>query len=259
VNMKRVIVTGLIYAFLYEFLLKGVLHIDGGLVVWVAVGVSFWLSKLMMSDKKSEENVQIKEEIEKAEPELKQMEKKTGRTLAFVISVFLVPIVIGLVVFGDSYFSGNPIKQEQEASYSASIASAPEQKEPTNNAKYYKKNYPMTWGYINKNYQYPDVYVDYYDRVWGRLQSFHGDGIVFDTLTSYEQSLVEYPSIKTFVYFANEKTTTYHSTTMCYTLLKSQNTIITRNYGYIENYDPCSKCVGDTQHVNKVRRMNGYK
>lgn len=257
--MKRVIVTGLIYFFLYEFFLKGILNIDGGLVIWVAVGVSFWLSKFVVSEKKIEENTQTEKEIENAERELKQMEKKTWLTIAFVICVFLVPIVIGFVASGDAFWSGGTVKQEPKISYSASIDSVPEQNEPTNNAKYYKKNYPMTWGFINKNYQYPDVYVDYYDRVWGKLQSFHGDGIVFDTLNSYEQSLVEYPSIKTFVYFANEKTDEYHSTTMCYTLLKSQKTIITRNYGCIGDYDPCSKCVGDTQHVNTVRRMNGYK
>lgn len=122
----------------------------------------------------------------------------------------------------------------------------------------FKTHYPMVWGYIQKNAEYPNTYLATYMNIWGKLQKYHGDGIPFDTLNSYEQTLVNYPKIGSFIYFANIKSSTYHSTKECYELLKSEN-VVARKAEKLTEFDPCSKCVGDTQHVNKVRRMNGYK
>lgn len=108
---------------------------------------------------------------------------------------------------------------------------------------YYQKNYPMVWGYIRKNASNPASYIKYYHQVWGDLQSYTGDGINFDTLTRYEQSLVNYPRIGSYVYFSSAKSKEYHSTSMCYSLLKSKP--VSRPASQRYNYDPCSKCVGD--------------
>lgn len=113
----------------------------------------------------------------------------------------------------------------------------------TSTAEYYKENYPMTWGYINKNADDPYTYVEFYDNVWGDMQKYTGDGINFDTLTRYEQSLVNYPAIGSYVYFSSTKSREYHSTDKCYSLLKSNP--ISRPASHRRNYDPCSKCVGD--------------
>lgn len=110
-------------------------------------------------------------------------------------------------------------------------------------AEYYQENYPMVWGYIKKNSSSPYEYIKYYHQVWGNLQKHTGDGINFDTLTRYEQSLVNYPSVGRYIYFANAKTKEYHSTYKCYTLLKSNP--VSRDASYAYMYNPCSKCVGD--------------
>lgn len=112
----------------------------------------------------------------------------------------------------------------------------------TNWATYYKANYPMTWGYISKYADDPTTYVQFYQKVWGDLQKYHGDGIPFETLTRYEQSLVHYPSIGQYIYFAVGERT-YHSTRDCYTLLRSETSLRMAKYAYL--YDPCSKCVGE--------------
>lgn len=109
---------------------------------------------------------------------------------------------------------------------------------------YYQKNYPMVWGYIKKNASDPYSYIEFYHQVWGDLQEYTGDGINFDTLTWYEQSLVNYPDIGSFIYFANPDSKEYHSTNKCYTLLKSYPTS-SKSSAYAYKYNPCSKCVGD--------------
>ena len=109
--------------------------------------------------------------------------------------------------------------------------------------RFYQENYPMVWGYIQKNADDPDEYIKYYNQVWGDLQRYTGDGINFDTLTRYEQSLVNYPPIGSWVYFASSKSNEYHSTSMFYTLLKSSP--VFRPSSQRHNYYPCSKCVGD--------------
>lgn len=108
---------------------------------------------------------------------------------------------------------------------------------------YYQMNYPMTWGYISKYSSAPESYLQTYDRIWGDLQRYHGDGIPFDTLSRYEQSLVNYPGIGSYIYFANASSREYHSTVYCYTLLRSNP--VQRSSRYASQYNPCSKCVGD--------------
>lgn len=108
---------------------------------------------------------------------------------------------------------------------------------------YYQMNYPMTWGYISKYAAVPESYIQTYDRIWGDLQRYHGDGIPFDTLSRYEQSLVNYPGIGSYIYFASASSREYHSTVYCYTLLRS--TPVQRSSRFASQYNPCSKCVGD--------------
>lgn len=110
-------------------------------------------------------------------------------------------------------------------------------------AAYYQDYYPMVWGYIKKNADSPYDYIEFYDSVWGDLQEYTGDGINFDTLTRYEQSLVNYPRIGSRVYFSSSTSKEYHSTNMCYSLLKSNP--ISRPASQRYSYNPCSKCVGD--------------
>lgn len=110
-------------------------------------------------------------------------------------------------------------------------------------AAYYQDYYPMVWGYIKKNADRPYDYIEYYHEVWGDLQAYTGDGINFDTLTRYEQSLVNYPAIGQWIYFATSKSIEYHSTNMCYTLLRSAPVFRPASQRY--NYNPCSKCVGN--------------
>lgn len=110
-------------------------------------------------------------------------------------------------------------------------------------ALYYQINYPMVWGYISKYAAVPESYIETYDRIWGDLQRYHGDGIPFDTLSRYEQSLVNYPGIGSYIYFASASSREYHSTVYCYTLLRS--TPVQRSSRFASQYNPCSKCVGD--------------
>lgn len=112
-----------------------------------------------------------------------------------------------------------------------------------NTAAYYQDYYPLVWGYIKKNADSPYDYIEFYDSVWGDLQEYTGDGINFDTLTRYEQSLVNYPKIGSRVYFSSSTSRNYHSTNMCYSLLKSNP--ISRPASQRYSYNPCSKCVGD--------------
>lgn len=107
----------------------------------------------------------------------------------------------------------------------------------------YDREYPATWAYICKNADDPYEYVEYYDSVWGDLQRYHGDGVPFDTLTSYEQSLVHYPEKGSYIYFASKTSKTYHSTAKCYTLLKSN--VVSRLATISSRFEPCSKCVGE--------------
>lgn len=174
----------------------------------------------------------------------KKISRKNNGCLFLVVgsiaSIFI--IVICLVVYSanpadpqpkktETISSGNPYTNNQLYSSLYSTAS------------YYQDNYPMTWGYINKNADDPYEYIEFYDDVWGDMQKYTGDGINFDTLTRYEQSLVNYPRIGSYVYFASSSSKEYHSTKQCYSLLKSNP--VSRPSSQRYKYNPCSKCVGD--------------
>lgn len=107
----------------------------------------------------------------------------------------------------------------------------------------YEKEYPMTWGYIEKNADDAQEYVVFYDSVWGKLQKKYGDGIIFGTLTPAQRRLVNFPPLTNRIYLSSKSAKEFHSTPMCYALLKSNpvsTSIVLKN-----KYDPCSKCVGD--------------
>lgn len=106
----------------------------------------------------------------------------------------------------------------------------------------YEERYPRTLAYIENYAADPYEYIEFYDKVWGDLQRYNGDGIVFDTLSSYEQSLVNYPDVGKYIYYTSGSNT-YHSTPMCYSLLRSEVLSRLAKYSYL--YSPCSKCVGD--------------
>lgn len=108
---------------------------------------------------------------------------------------------------------------------------------------YYSVFYPMTWGYFEINTEDPFAYSLFYQAIWGDLQEYRGDGIPFDTLSRYEKSLVDYPTIGAYIYFSSASSNVYHSTNYCFTLLKS--TPIRRAAQYRYMYTPCSKCVGE--------------
>ena len=135
-----------------------------------------------------------------------------------------------------------PKEEPKPKTISAAKSSIP-QLSRLNLAKYYKENYPKTWGYIKKYADDPLDYVEFYDSVWGDLQEYMGDGIPFETLTKYEQSLVNYPKLWNTVFVASTSSNTYHSTADCYTLLRSSP--LAKPYSKYKDKDPCSKCVGD--------------
>lgn len=157
------------------------------------------------------------------------MVKKT----ALFVCVLLLAIVISACTPNGTKV---PASANKQATYVAQPAAA-----PFDALSYYQENYPMTWGYIRKNADNPASYVKYYHQVWGDMQAYTGDGINFDTLTRYEQSLVNYPRIGSYVYFASKTSKEYHSTSKCYSLLKSNP--ISRPASQRHNYNPCSKCV----------------
>lgn len=128
------------------------------------------------------------------------------------------------------------------ANYKSTPTSTPTAKPSLRGYSYYKQNYPMTFAYIVMYSNNPMTYFMIYDSYWGDLQDAHGDGIIFRTLTPYEQSLVHYPKIGEYIYISDGGST-YHSTPYCYSLLRSSviKTSSLRRYFYV----PCSKCVGD--------------
>lgn len=159
-------------------------------------------------------------------------------SLKSVILIALAIIVVCFVI--------NSLSDRGEDNANTSKSSATQRTSVSSTASvadYYKETYPATWAYISKYAQYPSTYVILYDRFWGDLQQYHGDGIPFDTLSGYEQSLIHYPTKGAQIYFATSTSTTYHATGACYTLLRSDP--ITRSSSLAYKYSPCSKCVGD--------------
>lgn len=153
--------------------------------------------------------------------------------IVIVASVFLVGyVILPKLDLPDFHFGSSNAKPAPTLSTSSQSSIL----------QYYQHNYPQTWGYISKYADDPFNYLQYYHSVWGRLQVYHGDGIPFGTLTAFEQRLVSYPPIKSYIYLATGQTT-YHSTPDCYTLLRSD--VYAEPSKYFSLYDPCSKCVGE--------------
>lgn len=89
-------------------------------------------------------------------------------------------------------------------------------------------------------------YPDTYQEVWGDLEKHEG-GAVWGTLTSDQQSYVNYPKFDKNLVYWTPGGKSYHAIDWCYTLEKSE-TIVSGAFGdAIEagKTDPCSKCVGD--------------
>lgn len=165
-------------------------------------------------------------------------EMSRGKAVLFVSSI--IAGAVALFLFFTSVFNIEVFENERpKISIRTFATTAPKQ----STADRYRSQYPMTWGYISRNAEDPYEYIEYYDSVWGDLQVYHGDGIIFNTLSSKEQALVNYPEIGAFVYKANSGATTYHSTRMCYTLLKSEPVFSFASVAH--SLEPCSKCVGD--------------
>lgn len=170
----------------------------------------------------------------------------------FIIGFLAFAVVVGIAVcfFAPSDNKNSPQQTTKSAyatipPYKTAAPTSSTKSAPTNSATlitYYKMNFPMTWGYISKYADSPANYIVYYHNVWGDLQKYHGDGIPFDTLSRYEQSLVNYPPIGLYIYFA-KGSNTYHSTRDCYTLLRSETSFRGAKSAYM--YEPCSKCVGE--------------
>ena len=87
-----------------------------------------------------------------------------------------------------------------------------------------------------------------YDResTWGEL--FDRYGVVYDTLTSYQKSLINYPKLNTSCVYYVKSGKSYHSVKWCYTLSRSKE-ILSSSYSSARSrgLSPCSKCVDPKQ------------
>lgn len=110
-----------------------------------------------------------------------------------------------------------------------------------NVADYYREHYPAVWGYISKHSSNPHKYVEYYHYLWGDLQKFHGNGLIFGTLSPYQQSLVRYFPVGHHVFLSSTKSKHYHAHPACYSLLTA--TPIEVDALAALGLQPCSKCV----------------
>lgn len=216
-----------------------------------------------VADSSKDDNHEISEETQRlysearARAELanykKQQESNDRRknTLIKVLCVLLAVSALGVIRLLPSHTfrpasSRSPTSSPRITVRPTSTPTAQPSRNANSQAEllnYYQLHYPMVWGYIRKNADDPFNYLQFYDFVWGDLQEYCGDGVHFETLSRYEQSLVNYPSIGSYIYFAFATSREYHSTDQCYTLLKA--TPIARPATQRYNYSPCSKCVGD--------------
>lgn len=168
--------------------------------------------------------------------------------IGFVAVAVVVLIVIALIPSDSSKSTPQPTSRKVSSTIPPYKTAAPRATTKVSTSSsatlitYYKMNFPMTWGYISKYADNPSEYIVFYHDVWGDLQKHHGDGIPFDTLSWYEQSLVDYPDIGAYIYFSKGGST-YHSTRDCYTLLRSETSF--RSSQFASQYSPCSKCVGE--------------
>lgn len=98
------------------------------------------------------------------------------------------------------------------------------------------------------NYSYKSNSSYGYDRqsTWGEL--FDHYGVVYDTLTSSQQALVNYPRLDQGCVYYVQGGKSYHSVNWCYTLSNSKN-IQHSSLPFARAYqlDPCSKCVDSKQ------------
>ena len=81
--------------------------------------------------------------------------------------------------------------------------------------------------------------------IWGDLVKSEG-GYVYNTLTSEQQSLVNYPKLNKDKVYWTPNGKSYHAVDYCYTLSRSKiilNGTLERAMS-LGKYDPCSKCVG---------------
>lgn len=167
---------------------------------------------------------------------------KFKKSVRFDLSIFVPVILIAIFLVGHVIIPKLDLSNFYPESSNAKPAPTLSTSSQSSILQYYQHNYPQTWGYISKHAEDPFNYLQYYHSVWGRLQEYHGDGIPFGTLTAFEQMLVSYPPIKSYIYLAVGQTT-YHSTPDCYTLLRSD--VYAEPAKYFSFYDPCSKCVGE--------------
>lgn len=66
-----------------------------------------------------------------------------------------------------------------------------------------------------------EEYLCFYDRVWGDLHASVG-GVAFSTLTDAQRKLVNFPDVDYNKVYYTPSGKSYHSTDMCYTLLRSK-------------------------------------
>lgn len=163
--------------------------------------------------------------------------------LVFFLSAFLIYSAIYLIKGDDAPDSHSSAPVSTSRTTTASPVPQSSTYSRSNLANYYRNEFPQVWGWIVKYADDPYSYIIFYDRIWGDLQEYHGDGMPFHTLTYYEQSLVHYPARGQYIWMASGSTT-YHNTPDCYTLLRSKQ-IIRYPYAARIHYYPCSKCVGE--------------
>lgn len=196
------------------------------------MGIGVLIYRALASRKKKKEE----ERIAKQKEEQQNREEGHGY-IVLVVMLLIATVVAYFFVSGQENSTVKPNSNNGTTTYSR------QQTKTTTIADYYQQNYPMVWGYIEKNTAFPEDYIEFYHDVWGDLQKYTGDGINFRTLTKREQMLVDYPTIGSYIFFSSANSREYHSTYKCYTLLKSNPIAKKSSLAYM--YSPCSKCVGE--------------
>lgn len=93
------------------------------------------------------------------------------------------------------------------------------------------------------NYDRSEIYLAYFDAVWGELTKKEGC-VVWGTLTPSQKLLVNYPAVDIHKVYTTPTGKRYHSTDLCYTLIDSQKVqTTTLKNAETKGYTPCSKCV----------------
>lgn len=90
------------------------------------------------------------------------------------------------------------------------------------------------------------IYGTDFESTWGDLTDSNGGELVWDTLTPYQQSLVNYPEFDSNNVYWTPKGSNYHAVDWCYTLSRSSSILNgSLNEALNLGYGPCSKCVGE--------------